>query len=204
MTGGATRLFRDDAANLPVLRLGSTHSIDRSVTAGTGGPSGRNQSACAQVKSGCDSCDKTTRGANQQTRQAHYEKIFRLAFAPAFPAPSVREMAKRKTRAIVSRECGIVSHKQRNPLDVVLAKARTHYPQMRIVARCWAAIPSVITGASGILDHPHARVMTPNYLTFECEPYPVIAAQSHDAPLNWPQRTGYAVANHALSLEGSP
>ncbi|MGY3589804.1 hypothetical protein ACVIGB_001319 [Bradyrhizobium sp. USDA 4341] len=204
MTGGAPRLFRDDAANLPVLRLGSTHSIDRSVTAGTGGPSGRNQSACAQVKSGCDSCDKTTRRANQQTRQAHYEKIFRLAFAPAFPAPSVREMAKRKTRANRVARVRNCESQAAQPTRCRPGESQDPLPQMRIVARCWAAIPSVITGASGILDHPHARVMTPNYLTFECEPYPVIAAQSHDAPLNWPQRTGYAVANHALSLEGSP
>ncbi|QOZ20878.1 hypothetical protein XI02_42475 [Bradyrhizobium sp. CCBAU 21365] len=52
---------------------------------------------------------------------------------PAFPAPSVQERAKRRAKLgqNVSRECGCATHGPRHTLNVVLAKARTHYPKCR-------------------------------------------------------------------------
>jgi hypothetical protein len=81
MTGGATRLFRDNAANLPVLRLGSTHSIDRSVTAGTGGPGDRSRVGLRASQIRLRELRQNNPTGNSANRvKPALEKIFRLAF----------------------------------------------------------------------------------------------------------------------------
>ena len=91
------------------------------------------------------------------------------SWVPGLPA---RETPSRKcqslccptaqARAITSRECGCMTRRSRNKFDVVLAKARTHYPKSQSLREAGAAIPFITErGGYGSWLSPGRRLGDP-------------------------------------------